>query len=49
MQVLADNLQIILKDILEEPTSGDDNQATIKAKTFYKSCMDIRKREKRFC
>ncbi|KAL9885946.1 neprilysin-1-like [Glossina fuscipes] len=40
-EVLADNLQIILKDILEEPTSGGDNQATIKAKTFYKSCMDI--------
>uniref|UniRef100_A0A1A9WAX6 Peptidase M13 N-terminal domain-containing protein n=1 Tax=Glossina brevipalpis TaxID=37001 RepID=A0A1A9WAX6_9MUSC len=45
-EVLADNLQIILKDILEEPITEDDNQATIKAKTFYKSCMDIRKRSK---
>jgi neprilysin len=42
---LADQQQVILKSVLEEPIDSDnnDNEATIKAKTFYKSCMDIRK------
>lgn len=41
-EVLADQLQVILKRILEEPPDVDDNNATLKAKMFYKSCMDIR-------
>jgi len=41
-EVLADQLQVILKRILEEPPNADDNNATLKAKTFYRSCMDIR-------
>ena len=43
---MADNLQAILKGLLEEPVSStDDNSATIKAKVFYKSCMKIEKIE----
>lgn len=42
-EVLADQLQVILKDVLEEPLNANDSEATTKAKTFYKSCMDIRK------
>ncbi|XP_022248558.1 membrane metallo-endopeptidase-like 1 [Limulus polyphemus] len=38
-EVLADELQIILKGLLEEAANPYDNSATIKAKTFYKSCM----------
>lgn len=43
-QVLSDQQQIILKGLLEEPINIDnnDNEATIKAKRFYKSCIDIR-------
>lgn len=41
-EVMADDLQIVLKDLLEEPTNSYDNSATIKAKTFYRSCMDKR-------
>lgn len=46
--MLADQQQVILKGVLEEPIDNDnnDNEATIKAKTFYKSCMDIRKDKK---
>ena len=45
-EVMADNLQVILKSLLEEPVSSTyDNSATIKAKTFYKSCMKIEKIE----
>lgn len=40
-EVLADQLQVILKRILEEPPNADDNDATLKAKMFYRSCMDI--------
>ncbi|XP_043262154.1 neprilysin-1-like isoform X2 [Colletes gigas] len=40
-EVLADQLQVILRRILEEPPNDDDNDATLKAKMFYKSCMDI--------
>ena len=41
-EVLANQLQVILKRILEEPPNDEDNNATLKAKMFYKSCMDIR-------
>ncbi|XP_047352829.1 neprilysin-1-like isoform X1 [Vespa velutina] len=40
-EVLADQLQIILKRVLEESPNENDNHATLKAKMFYKSCMDI--------
>lgn len=40
-EVLADQQQVILKGVLEEPIGEYDNQATIKAKKFYKSCMDV--------
>ncbi|KAG5682753.1 hypothetical protein PVAND_012086 [Polypedilum vanderplanki] len=40
-EVLADQQQVILKGVLEEPIDNKDNEATIKAKTFYKSCMDL--------
>ncbi|TMW44886.1 hypothetical protein DOY81_010034, partial [Sarcophaga bullata] len=40
-EVLADQQQVILKGVLEEPINDEDNQATIKAKMFYKSCIDI--------
>ncbi|KAG8184801.1 hypothetical protein JTE90_001499 [Oedothorax gibbosus] len=38
-EVMADDLQVILKGLLEEPANNHDNSATIKAKTFYKSCI----------
>ncbi|XP_043270753.1 neprilysin-1-like [Venturia canescens] len=41
-EVLSDQLKVILKQVLEEPPNSDDNDATLKAKMFYKSCMDIR-------
>lgn len=41
-EVLADQLQVILKGLLEESPDHRDNNATLKAKLFYKSCMDIR-------
>lgn len=41
-EVLSDQLKVILKRVLEEPPNSHDNSATLKAKTFYKSCMDIR-------
>ncbi|CAG2182909.1 unnamed protein product, partial [Oppiella nova] len=44
-EVLADNLQILLKDLLEQQPNSYDNSATIKAKIFYKSCMNTRKIE----
>ncbi|KAH8273040.1 hypothetical protein KR018_002243, partial [Drosophila ironensis] len=40
-EVLSDQQQVILRSVLEEPVDERDNQATIKAKTFYQSCMDI--------
>lgn len=40
-EVMADQLQVILKRVLEEPINSYDNDATVKAKMFYKSCMDI--------
>lgn len=41
VQVLADQQQVILRQLLEEPLNQDDNQATIKAKHFYMSCVNI--------
>ncbi|XP_050304962.1 neprilysin-1-like [Anthonomus grandis grandis] len=40
-EVMADQLQLILKDVLEEPITLEDSDATRKAKTFYNTCMDI--------
>ncbi|XP_076318577.1 neprilysin-1-like [Tachypleus tridentatus] len=40
-EVLADQLQIILKGLLEEAANPYDNSATVKAKTFYKSCVKM--------
>ncbi|XP_076652047.1 neprilysin-1 [Halictus rubicundus] len=40
-EVLAHQLQVSLKHLLEEPPNNKDNDATLKAKRFYKSCMDI--------
>lgn len=42
-EVMADQLQIILKGILEEDRNRMDNEATVKAKYFYQSCMDMGK------
>ncbi|KAH8415360.1 hypothetical protein KR222_005098, partial [Zaprionus bogoriensis] len=40
-EVLSDQQQLVLRSVLEEPIDERDNAATIKAKTFFKSCMDI--------
>ncbi|EDW86306.2 uncharacterized protein Dwil_GK15832 [Drosophila willistoni] len=40
-EVLSDQQQVILRGVLEEPIDERDNEATVKAKTFFKSCMDI--------
>lgn len=40
-EVLADQQQVILKGVLEEAINDQDNKATVKAKLFYKTCMDI--------
>lgn len=40
-EVMADQLQVILKRVLEEPINNYDNDATVKAKMFYKSCIHI--------
>ncbi|KAF7286321.1 hypothetical protein GWI33_006050 [Rhynchophorus ferrugineus] len=40
-EVMADQLQVILKGVLEEPITLEDNEATRKAKMFYNTCMDI--------
>lgn len=42
-EVLADQQQVILKGVLEEEINSFDSKATIKAKNFYKSCIDLRK------
>lgn len=42
-EVLADQQQVILKGVLEEEVNNFDSAATIKAKNFYKSCIDLRK------
>ena len=41
--VLADQLQVILKGVLEEGPMALDNNATLKAKYFYHSCMNLSK------
>lgn len=41
-EVLGDKMQVILRRLLEEPVNRDDNNATLKAKRFYRSCMDTR-------
>ncbi|XP_023018621.1 M13 family metallopeptidase neprilysin 1 [Leptinotarsa decemlineata] len=41
-EVMADQLQVVLKGVLEEPIGMNDNDATRKAKVFYNSCMDLR-------
>ncbi|PVD37052.1 hypothetical protein C0Q70_04045 [Pomacea canaliculata] len=38
---LHDELQIILKDLLEESPMAHDSNATLKAKTLYKSCINM--------
>ncbi|XP_071748069.1 uncharacterized protein [Lepeophtheirus salmonis] len=40
-EVMADQLQIILKGLLEEDHNEFDCEATLKVKNFYKSCMNI--------
>ncbi|RWR99546.1 neprilysin-like protein, partial [Dinothrombium tinctorium] len=40
-EVLADELQVLLKEILEEPNSGHDSSATLKARTLFNSCMKL--------
>ncbi|XP_071050540.1 neprilysin-1-like [Onthophagus taurus] len=40
-EVMADQLQVILKGVLEEAINQNDNEATVKAKIFYGSCMDM--------
>ena len=40
-EVMADQLQVVLKGILEESPTQEDNAATTKAKYFYQSCMNI--------
>ncbi|KAK9881775.1 hypothetical protein WA026_017293 [Henosepilachna vigintioctopunctata] len=40
-EVMADQLQLILKEVLEKPINLEDNDATRKAKIFYSSCIDI--------
>ncbi|KAL3268210.1 hypothetical protein HHI36_007334 [Cryptolaemus montrouzieri] len=40
-EVMADQLQLILKEVLEKPLNLEDNDATRKAKIFYNSCMDL--------
>ncbi|CAH1984055.1 unnamed protein product [Acanthoscelides obtectus] len=45
-EVMADQLQVVLKGLLEDPINLRDNDATRKAKLFYNSCTnlsDIRK------
>uniref|UniRef100_A0A0A9W738 Membrane metallo-endopeptidase-like 1 n=3 Tax=Lygus hesperus TaxID=30085 RepID=A0A0A9W738_LYGHE len=41
-EVLSDQLQVILKGVLEETYNSEDSEATKKAKRFYKTCMDIK-------
>ncbi|XP_076451583.1 neprilysin-1-like [Babylonia areolata] len=37
---LGDDVQGMLKDLLEEPVTGKDSQATTKAKNLYASCLN---------
>ncbi|XP_057662985.1 neprilysin-1-like [Diorhabda carinulata] len=40
-EVMADQLQVILKGVLEKPMNLNDSEATRKAKLFYGTCMDL--------
>lgn len=40
-EVLSDQIQVILKGLLEEPINNLDSEATRKAKHFYISCMNL--------
>ncbi|XP_017870344.1 PREDICTED: neprilysin-2 isoform X2 [Drosophila arizonae] len=40
-EVLSDQQQLVLRGVLEEPVDEHDNAATVKAKAFFKSCMDL--------
>jgi len=40
-EVMADELQVILKDILEKEVDDLDNDSTRKAKHFYQACMNL--------
>ena len=40
-EVLSDQIQLILKGLLEEPPNELDSEATLKAKDFYLSCMNV--------
>ena len=42
-EVMADQLQVVLKGLLEESPTDADNFATTKAKYFYQSCMNMSK------
>lgn len=39
----AEVITVEIAGVLEEPINPEDNEATIKAKVFYRSCVDIRK------
>lgn len=39
-KVLADQQQLILRELLQDAVNVADNEATIKAKDFYKSCIN---------
>lgn len=41
---MADQQQLILRQLLEEPINREDNPATVKAKFFYASCMNLSKK-----
>ncbi|CAG5124583.1 unnamed protein product, partial [Candidula unifasciata] len=38
---LHEELQVIMRDLLEQPRTEQDSQATLKAKILYKSCMNV--------
>ena len=40
-EVLADQLQIILKGLLEGPAQEDDSQISQESKHFYQSCVNM--------
>ena len=50
-EILRENLDLVLKELLEETSSGDitkfnlQNDAIVKAKHFYQSCMNNGKME----
>nr|CAI5862815.1 unnamed protein product [Callosobruchus analis] len=40
-EVMADQLQVVLKGLLEDPINLRDNDATRKVKLFYNSCTNL--------